>query len=210
MSAKNWNLWKNNTDHWMVDVETTGLDPRANAITSIALVKFDFKMDYWDWIDLLKYKEADITKFHYRVNYVSWDHRVDPETMKWRKENNVDEKELDIKHSITCERLRALLEMHFIRPATEQTVLWAWPPSFDIEFLAHCIFRGHRFPVSYKNIMDARSLWRMVHSDSNVPSVDKKLKEREEALAQALGKREKHNALHDCYWQIGELLYVVA
>ena len=188
------------TTHWMVDVETTGLNPAVHAITSIALLQFQ-PGEIIENFDLHE-------KVHVRIIDKEWPNE-DVSTMHWRKGMGIDEAE-------------ALLPGWLKQPLREyiatkvcadplHTYLWSKSPQFDISFLYYFLYYSSSplgklgVPWSYKNIVDVRTLTTCAHF------TEKDYEWAEIEADNCHGKTEvykKHTALYDCVCQVMQVAKV--
>lgn len=165
--------------NFMIDIETTGLVPHRHAITSIAVVGFD-----WGYNDLLP---PEIL-LHARITIPTgkvWSQ----DTMRFRREANIDIMERDIAEEITPDVL--VRRLHHLIP--HNGIVWANPSLFDIAFLeVYCHDYGFVItpPWHYRNRRDVRSwIEGLQLGDEEIPRPDK-------------NEYKAHDAAQDCLAQI--------
>lgn len=179
---------------YMIDVETDGLSPVHNSMTSICVTQFDPL--FGDVIDKLHlcFKRKPIQRV------------VNDETMNWRKNAKVDEMEKELQSYYTYEAL--LLIKGFLQNKKEPAIL-ANHIDFDVAFLrGYFVSLGLEIPWKHSNVFDLNSIL-----------LGKGIKDRKELRLELTeskrwkdilslhfeGKELKHDAFFDCVFQI-ELL----
>lgn len=164
-------------NHFMLDVETTGMRPDRHAITSVAIVQFD-PVDFHG------------IKHTYHGLVPPPGREFDAPTMKWRIDNGVPQQEKDL--VMLSNMFAWVTELHkWLRPDNREPMIWAKPAYFDVAFLESYIdMYGAIKLFHYRNVRDLRS-----YTDGmgwNLSQI--------EGVVDAHGP--KHNALVDCKFQI--------
>lgn len=167
--------------NFMIDIETTGLNPAFNSITSIAIVEFDAER---------------FTNLAFRTRVLQDASREnDEETMQWREDNKVDEMEAAIPLESSPDHMLTVVHALLSSP---DCVVWAKPTRFDISFL-ESYFADYRnrsyIPWHYRNVVDLASF---------IKGRGKNIKELE-AEVKAEMAYNAHDALDDCLFQIAVL-----
>lgn len=163
----------------MVDLETTGTDPAANAIIQISAVRFD-----------LINKKVDASDMFDRCLAVPMSRSWDQGTIEWWSKHG------DVLDSIMArqEPARDVVEaFHAWACKTPGASLWAKPITFEYPFLAS-YFRQYEkdMPFHYRYARDVNTyLWAKGHEDTSkfwdtIP----------------WDGLDAHNALHDVLHQI--------
>lgn len=145
-------------NHFMLDVETTGLNPCQNYVTSVGIVQFKLEREGDNFgatvIDGLNF--ALIPDRTSRIK--------DPATMKFRKENNIDLMEKGIKKQyVAAELLAALCDLNEwinskLDTAAESPILWAHHDKFDVTFIEGYYREANVKPAwSHRDIVDLDS-----------------------------------------------------
>ena len=162
---------------FMLDIETTGLNPCVNHITSCAIVPFELSTG--------QYSENN---FHQRFDRTIVGRLENKDTMYFRAKYNIDkaEKELPISENI-YETMRNISK--FLNDAN--TYVWAKPAHFDIAFLAS-YFNMCSLPIpwSHRNARDLGTY--LAAAGHKLTDLYKEIE----------FTGDTHNALHDCYYQI--------
>lgn len=166
--------------NYMIDVETTGLEPDRHAITSLACVQFDITTS------------ALQSYVHFAIDF-SGSRECDSETMRWRIENKVAEMEREIPAYWHPKSALARLS-EFIR---RDGIVWAKPAKFDIAFLEsyykqYTVFRP---PWHYRNVIDLASY--VTGRGVDIKPLETVCKEQ--------GDYRLHDAYSDCLLQIAVL-----
>ena len=196
-------MFTEDTKHFMLDIETTGLVSALHGVTSLALVPFDFDAIGADT------PLVDLAERAYNVA-VSTDglHVVrDAETMAWRRDNLVGagEAHLPLKDKRQIrDYLTTRLSPH------KKLKIWSCSPGFDMEFLEYDIFykysslAAYSTPWTYKDFMDVRTL-REVY-----PRMKKSLySHTDEVMQECFPDLHPHNALYDCLAQIVQVREII-
>lgn len=190
-------------DCFMLDIESTGLSPITNGMTSFALVKFDMNKHQFEdcIIGFAQYRiNSSINVDMYRVN--------DPDTSKFRADNHIGEYEQ------TLTRLDSLMEIpekidSLVSPFhPNHRHIFALHTEFDIAFLRG-YFEAAQYDFSFKH----RNIWELA---SLIKGMNQDLKEiRDNELVNELLRAveckfmlenfQPHNALYDCIRQIAFL-----
>lgn len=159
----------------MIDIETMGTSTNA-AILSIAAVKFAIETGetYDEFYETITLSSCEKLRLNIEADTVIW----------WLSQSESARRALMIQSKISItEALEKLTE--FIHP---DSIIWANSPSFDLVILKNAYRKaGKEAPWKYWNERCVRTLVAL-H-----PSV------KEEFFANT----EAHNALTDCYYQIG-------
>ena len=177
----------------MVDVETDGLSPTQNSMTSLCVVQFD--PDTGDVMD----------KLHQRFLNPLTGRYADQETLNWRRKNNVDmeEKKLQSRNAT-----RLMTELHQFLTSLcgeKRPVLFANHTEFDIAFI-----KGYyeavemSVPWDYNKVFELNSILmgRGIHDKGEL--IKNLLESRRWHEIKALhfdGKACKHDAFFDCVYQ---------
>lgn len=174
----------------MVDIETTGLSVHRNFITSIGAVRFeiDKRVEAWhlqDW-------------FHVRVDGLWGKRYPNLETLKWRRENGMEEEEAKIAQR-EVPRDALLLFNKFIQHSQElgYTTLVANHPEFDVAFLKTSMEDFAIEPAwKYYNVCDLATLKMLTGYN----------KEYWKRFAEGF---TLHDALEDCKMQLNMYRFVL-
>lgn len=189
--------------HFMIDIETTGIDPKENDLLQIGIVEMDFKNGFWypgKSFELIQHSpkqpESEFAKEHMKALYKTCN-RAKP---------------------ISVEEVRGrMLEFFRSCGAKPPYVYFAgWNASnFDIPFLVH-----HGYLVPNKYVMDEKGKDRMVgdfhyriYEMGGALSLAQDVFQYEgrndtiEKLANldpivSLPKGKEHDAIYDCYKQM--------
>lgn len=168
-------------NNYMLDVETTGLDPSTNAITSVAVLPFDVDMG-------TMYVQRAI---HCRLP-IPRDRMDNAETMAWRMQHRVGPRERKL-DELSFETFAMRLN-HLVMQSSGPPIVWAKPSTFDIPFLRSYYARYRVesrdvvWPFHYRNVMDLRSYIKGTGFDA-------------EEIYTYVGKAGAHDALADCVMQ---------
>jgi exodeoxyribonuclease VIII len=169
--------------HIMCDLETTGLDPNNNSITSAAFVQFN----------LLESKYS--TLFHVRL-WSDTDHTgrvANAETLAWRAQHNVDDMERNLPLFDVPGFLAHVAALFRPPEDIRNMYLWANGIMFDVAFLTS-YWEQHvedvDTPWYYGNLIDYKSFIRGAGYEPRVVSDMVKF------------EGERHNALDDARHQI--------
>lgn len=136
----------NTSDHWMVDIETTGLQPNKNAILSIALVKFDYNTF-----------EPTGDQIYERID-ISIGRIWDKETEKWWQQQSPEA----YAEAVYGGRETPAVVMYYIAKTVKPgSYFWAKPAHFDYPFVSSYmtdhLSTNVKNPFNYRKVIDVRS-----------------------------------------------------
>lgn len=190
-------------DCFMLDIETTGLSPTINAITSICLVRFNLNTT-----DLFS---SIIDSYHVRLSTALNTDMLrvnDVETMQFRQEHNIPKYEERLNVVNTFDELSTDIHTYLKQTNLKTRHVFANHTEFDIAFLKG--YYGHfskDFPFHFRNISDLPSLISGMDLDFKAirDAVDDAQHVDVVGAALAIPNFEPHNALYDCIRQIAFL-----
>lgn len=166
--------------HFMIDIETTGLNPGVNHITSCAIVPFSLETGQYG---------ENIFHERFETNIVGRGFSND--TMRFRTEHNIDENEAALLQANTLFlTMKNIKEFLFIENK-DSIIVWAKPSHFDIAFL-ESYFRqtAMTIPWSHRNVRDLATY--LMAAGHNLTDLYEEVK----------FTGDTHNAQHDCQYQI--------
>jgi len=165
----------------MIDVETTGLNPGVNHITSCAIVSFELETGLYG---------EDF--FHERLRTDFGSRARNADTIGWRNQHGMDKAEADlaIRDSVQI-TIKTINDFLFRNSSEDVPIVWAKPAHFDIAFL-ESYFRevNLRIPWSHRNVRDLATYLMAAGHDLT------------ELYDEIEFSGDPHNALHDCHYQI--------
>lgn len=166
--------------NYMIDIETTGLEPHKHGITSLACLQFDIAT-------------GALQQYVHFALQVTAPRECDGETMKWRIEHGIDDMERDIPAYFHPKSALARLSA-FIHP---DGIVWAKPAKFDIAFLESYYnqYAAFRPPWHYRNVIDLASY--VTGRGVDIKPLEIVCKEE--------GDYQLHDAYSDCLLQIAVL-----
>lgn len=167
-------------NHYMCDIETTGLNSQRHAITEIAVVPFDFEL-------LRTTGELHTSAPFIAKNLCvpvsrSWDQ----DTLAWRQQRG-------LLHEGYVDYYDMLEDLHsFVRQLPEKAYFWAKPSVFDWPFVdgyyKEFLYR-YKTPWHRRNIRDMATFCHTINPEFDVYSLD-------------TSKYETHTGLGDCLLQL--------
>jgi len=174
--------------NWMIDIETTGLNPYKHAITSLAAVAFT-PGNYAD----INHAKHDL---HFKLELpakTAWD----SDTVQWRHNHHVDTREADLDFKSLKEFFIGF-ENSLTLSDTAIPIVWAKPTLFDIGFLNNYYDEfGNEMPLPWhwRDVVDVNSYIRGLGEEPYADSLYKQAR-------QAVSFGQSHDALYDCKLQI--------
>ena len=167
--------------NFMIDIETTGLNPGVNHITSCAIVPFDLETGAYS-------KHVFYERFLLDIP----GRTCNIATMDYRLKKNIEryEKTLDCRESLVVSlyKISNFIASHC---KNSDAYIWAKPSHFDIAFLESYYRQcGSKIPWGYRNIRDLATY--LQAAGHNLVDLYEEIKFTGDA----------HNALHDCHYQI--------
>lgn len=135
------------SDHWMVDIETTGLEPNRNAILSIGLLRFDYNTF-----------EATADGIYERIAIPAG--RVwDADTEKWWHQQS-PEAYNEAVYSGARENPDVIV-YYIAKTVKPGSYFWSKPAHFDYPFVASYmkdyLSNNVKNPFNYRKVIDVRS-----------------------------------------------------
>jgi len=187
--------------NWMLDLETDGLDPAKNSITSIALTQFEVG-EPWD--------EKNIT-YHKSLTTMFNGRSANRDTLVWRDKHHVTSKELELDY---IEIHDMCIDICNLFNNKKKNILWAKPITFDIAFLISYFnqYCAREIPWHYRDVRDLRSYIEgfMFHvvPEYYVQNFEERNQRTRIYMNEKYGSGNwAHNALRDCEFQIQLLVY---
>jgi len=183
---------------YMLDIETAGLSPCRNYITSLCLVQFN------------GYDGNIIDKLHFRFAEIPKGKIGNEETIKWRKDNGVNEMENRIRPLSITKGLDEVREMLDTYNEDKSSIIFANHTEFDIGYLQEYYDQqGLKRPWGYNNIYDLGSVLLgccVTDKSSFYVNVLNSQRWRNILSLHFEGKEQKHNAFYDCVLQVEVLM----
>lgn len=170
----------------MVDVETTSTDPATGAIIQLAALKFN-------------YETGEIGEGFDRCPLPLPRRFWSDSTRDFWLGKNRRVYEQIISRSEPAEQVFRDFETFAYDPALETGLrFWAKPLTFDWPFIdSHYVQLGRQMPFYYRIGRDLNSFMAALHGNAEHPNME------EEVFFEG----DKHNALHDCAYQIDCLFH---
>ncbi len=193
-------------DCYMLDIETDGLSPISNGMTSFCLMKFN--------INASSLRASVIDFIHFRINTainVDMYRKKDIDTAKFRRESGIDEAESELDCLSSLESIPESINT-FINATSNNNHntrhIFALHTEFDIAFLRGYFEAAHYdFPFKHRNIWEISSMIRGMNEDLHQirnEIIDTKLME-SVAKQFHVENFNPHNAMYDCVRQIAFL-----
>jgi len=195
-------------DCYMLDIESTGLSPIINGMTSFCLVKFD--------VFAGSLRASILDYVHHRINTsinVDMYRTNDPETMQFRRSTNIGIIEAGLPCIDRHADIAINIECFLTGTNINNRNIFALHTEFDVAFLkGYYEASGKEFPFKHRNVWELASL---------IAGLNQDLKEIREAVKltedlnqvggyYSLGDFQPHNAFYDCIRQIAFLRMALA
>jgi hypothetical protein len=168
----------------MLDIETTGLDPETNEISSFALVQFSM---------------PNFLLGNCITQRMPWatDRVSDSVTIKWRIKHDVASRETDLLlHRQISTALGDIANLMQSAGDPDQVFIWAWHTQFDLAFLQSyfaAYSKGKKeLPWRHYNVMDLPSF--IAGRGKNPREIKRAVLAKSDMVA--------HSAYEDCVLQI--------
>ena len=190
-------------DCFMLDIETTGLSPITNGMTSFCLVRFN--------LHARNLRSSILDYSHHRINSaVNVDMlRVnDMETVKFRHEAGIGYMEQHLNCLDSLQSIPETINEYIKQTNINHRHIFALHTEFDIAFLrGYFEATGHEFPFKHRNIWEIASMIKGMNQDLKSirdEIADVSLME-DYADESPIPNLKPHNALYDCIRQIAFL-----
>lgn len=173
---------------FMLDVESTGLAPTLNSLTSLAIVRFSTETLY------------PTDHLHFKFTDQLSNRHDDRDTMAWRVNNYVDVQEKKLTEFEIKRGLRLI--SNFVDEHSEgmTPVLLSKHIDFDVAFLkGYYAVKGYKFPFKHRNIFDLDSVIQGMGVDADKAYEDAKISMEKEYVHY---DAKAHDALWDCLLQM--------
>lgn len=180
---------------FMIDIETDGLEPTENSITSICITNFCTTGLYID-------------KIHLRIKDRYQSRIPNAKTVEWRWENNVTNFEASIPAFTAFEALQLISQFMQKYSQDKEPVLISNHAEFDVAFLkGYYAIECLPLPWKYYNIYDMGSMIKALGKDKR--EVKKEVLKSQDwniILNEYFDNVDQpHNAFYDCMLQSGML-----
>lgn len=175
-------MYGDDVSHFMVDFETTGLDPRDNTIIEIGITHF-------------KFEHLGCQFASFNIGVEALEHQWDAKTKDFHNRDDAGRAHLkQLQDKAIPADLAAKQAVDFIircEPSSDKNrYFWSKPSNFDYPFWTEFLRRANQSnPFHYRNIIDLNSFLRgrAMHIDPH------------------LLYPRKHTALQDCHDQLAVL-----
>jgi len=190
-------------DCFMLDIESTGLSPITNGMTSFCLVRFN--------LHARTLRESILDYSHHRINSainVDMLRVNDMKTVKFRHETGIGEMEADLSPIDSLQSIPETINLYLKQTNVNHRHIFALHTEFDIAFLrGYFEATGEEFPFKHRNIWEIASMIRGMNED--LLEIRNEIKDSGalEDIANQFDSDnfQPHNALYDCVRQVAFL-----
>ena len=188
-------------DCFMLDIESTGLSPITNGMTSFCLVRFN--------LHAKNLRSSILDYSHHRINSaINVDMLRVSSNAKYRQENGIGDMEDGLNCLDSLQSIPETIKLYLKQTNVNHRHIFALHTEFDIAFLrGYYEATGEEFPFKHRNIWEIASMIKGMNQD--LLEIRNEIKD-SEVMETLDGIRfpknfKPHNALYDCVRQIAFL-----